>query len=380
MREPTAYRALALAVVCAAAGTAPCAAQVEAGLDLAASIVRYNGYLASGAAAFTPSVAWRFPRATLAARGTLLVFESGNTSVQGLLNADVFSPPIGRLRVEAAAEAGASSYAAFARFSHGLARLRAHVLGSRWGAWAGPLAGTISRGSGSRAASGVAAGWWWRSHIGALQLSWTRVAVGDTAYSDLEGRARWRRGAFDVEGSAGVRMASRGGGSGVYGDVSAALRLTAWMGLLVAAGTYPSDPVRGSIPGRFVTVGLRLAPKQTPRVAVVPQIAPPPAPGAPESAGRLESARVTVEQLDGLPILVVHVSGARRVEVMGDFTDWQPVALAAAGKGRFQYALSLPAGMLRFNVRVDGGPWGVPAGAGVAADEFDGSVGVLVVP
>lgn len=380
MRQPTACRVLALAVVYAVAGTGPCAAQVEASLEMAASFVKYDGYLASGAAALTPSVAWQSPRAALAARGTFLVFESGNTSVQGLLTAGAFSPPLGPMRVEAAAEAGASSYTTFARFSHGLARLRAHVLGGRWGAWAGPLAGTISRGGGPRGASGVAAGWWWRSPIGALQVSWTRVAVGDTAYSDLEGRARWRRGAFDVEGSAGVRVASRGGGSGVYGDVSAALRLSEWMGLLVATGNYPSDPVRGSIPGRFVTVGLRLAPKQTPRVAVVPQIAPPSAPVAGESAAPLDGAHVAVEQLDGLPILVVHVPGARRVEVMGDFTDWQPVALAAAGKGRFQYALSLPAGMLRFNVRVDGGPWRVPAGAGVALDEFGSNVGVLVVP
>jgi len=380
VREPTACRVLALAAVCAAAGAEPCAAQVEAGLDMAASVVKYDGYLTSGAAALTPSVAWRSPSATLAARGTFLVFESGNTSVQGVLSAGAFSPAVGRLRVEATAEAGASSYASFARFSHGLARLRAHVLGSRWGLWAGPLAGTIWRGSGPRAASGVAAGWWWRAPIGALQLSWTRLAVGDTAYSDLEGRARWRRGAFDVEASGGVRVASRGGGSGVYGDISAAMRLTAWMGLLVAAGTYPSDPVRGSIPGRYVTMGLRLAPPPPLRVAVVPQIAPPSAPGAGESAARLEGARVTVEQLDGLPILVVHVTGPRRVEVMGDFTDWQPVALAAAGQGRFQYALSLPAGMLRFNLRLDGGPWGVPAGAGVAPDEFGGTVGVLVVP
>jgi hypothetical protein len=379
VREPTACRVLAVAAFCAAAGARPCAAQVEAGLDLAASLVKYDGYLASGAAALTPSVAWRSARAALAARGTFLVFESGNTSVQGLLSGGAFSPPLGALRVEAAAEAGASSYASFARFSHALARLRAHLLASSWGVWAGPLAGAISRGSGGHGASGLAAGWWWRSPIGPLQVSWTRVAVGDTAYSDVEGRGRWRRGAFDVEGSAGARVASRGGGSGVYGDVSAALRLTPWAGLLVAAGTYPSDPVRGSIPGRFLTIGVRLAPRPQPRVAAVPQIAPPPAPGAGEPA-RLADARVTVEQLDGLPILVVHVSGARRVEVMGDFTDWQPVALTAAGSGRFQYALSLPSGMLRFNLRLDGGPWGVPAGAGAAPDEFGGSVGVLVVP
>jgi hypothetical protein len=380
VREPTACRVLALAALCAAAGARPCAAQVEAGLDVATSVVKYDGYLVSGAASLTPSAAWRSPRTTLAARGTFLVFESGNTSVQGLLTAGTFSPPLGRLRLELAAEAGASSYASYARFSHGLARLRAHLLGSREGVWAGPLVGTISRGTGAQGASGLAAGWWWRAPVGALQLSFTRLAVGDTAYSDLEGRARWRRGVADVEASAGVRLASRGGGSGVYGDVSAALHLTAWMGLLVAAGTYPSDPVRGSIPGRFVTVGVRLAPRPAPRLAVVPQIAPPQARGPGDAAGRLGVARVAVEQLDGLHVLVVQVTGGRRVDVMGDFTDWQPVALAVAGNGRFLYAPGLPSGMLRFNLRVDGGPWGVPQGVGVAPDEFGGRAGVLVVP
>jgi hypothetical protein len=380
VREPTACRVLALVALCAAAGARPCAAQVESGLDVAASFVKYKGYLASGGASITPSVAYRSPRATLGARGSFLVFESGNTSVQGLLTAGAFSPPAGRLRVEVAAEAGASSYATFARFSHGLARLRAHALWSRWGAWAGPLAGTVSSGTGARAASGFAAGWWWRAPIGALQLSWTRVAVGDTAYSDVEGRARWRRGPFDIEGSAGARVASRGGGSGLYGDVSAAVRLTEWMGLVVAAGNYPSDPVRGSIPGSFVTLGLRFTAPTSLRVAEVPQVAPPSVRGALEPLGRLEDARVAVEEIDDLHVLVVRVTGVRRVEVMGDFTDWRPVALAATGRGRFRYALSLPSGMLRFNLRLDGGRWGVPQGVAVAPDEFGGLVGVLVVP
>jgi hypothetical protein len=67
------------------------------------------------------------------------------------------------------------------------------------------------------------------------------------------------------------------------------------------------------------------------------------------------------------------------VEVMGDFTDWQPIALAPTGDGRYRFAMGLPAGVYRFNVRVDGGPWGVPEGAGRSPDDFGGSVGVVVV-
>jgi hypothetical protein len=36
--------------------------------------------------------------------------------------------------------------------------------------------------------------------------------------------------------------------------------------------------------------------------------------------------------------------------------------------------------MYRFNVRLDRGPWSVPAGVPAADDEFGSSVGVLVVP
>ena len=379
MRQRAARRLLALSIACAGAGAAPCAAQVEAGLDAVASLVKYDGYLASGAAALTPSVSWQSPRAVLGARGTVLVFESGNTSIQGLLAGSVFSRPVGRLRVEAAAEAGASAYAGFARFAHALGRVRVHLLGGRWGFWTGPVAGRVSRGDGAHGAWGVAAGWWARGPAGALGAAWTRVAVGDTVYSDMEGRVRWRRGALDIEGAAGARVASRGGGTGAYGDVSAAVRLAEGLALVLAGGNYPSDPVRGSISGRFVTAGVRLTPRPSPGAALIRQVGLYSAPGTTESPARLDRARVAVERLDGLSVLVVRVSGARRVEVMGDFTDWQPIALAASGDGRYQYALGLPPGVHRFNLRLDGGPWGVPLGAGFATDEFGGSVGVLVV-
>jgi hypothetical protein len=381
VRGSAALRALALASALgptAGALGAPCLAQVEASLDATASVVKYDGYLSSGAVALTPSVAWRSPRTALAGRGSFLVFESGNTSIQGLVSAATFSPPLGRLRLEAAAEAGASVYAGFARFAHALGRVRLHAMGTRAGAWGGPLAGRLSRGHGGEDALGVSAGGWVRFAGATVDASWTRLTVGDTAFSDLLGRARWSHGAFDVTGSAGTRVASRGGGKGFYGDVTATLRLTDGLALVIGGGTYPSDPVRGSIPGRYVTAGVRLAPRAAVQPVVLRQIGAPPG-GAPAVAGA-RRARVAVEQLGGLAVLVVRVSGAARVEVMGDFTDWRPVTLSPTGDGGWQYALPLPPGMHRFNIRLDGGSWGVPAGAGYAADEFGGGVGVLIVP
>jgi len=365
-----------------AARATPCAAQVEAGLDASASLVKYEGYLASGAASLTPSATWRSPRTALAARGTFLIFESGNTSIQGLISGGTFSRPIGALRLEAAAEAGASAYADFARFAHALARVRVHTLGRRQGAWAGPLFGGISRGGGLGGAWGVAGGLWVRAPGGgrALEATGTRVSAGDTIYSDVQGRVRWQVGAVEVEGTAGARVASRGGGRGLYGDGSVALRLAAGMALILAGGSYASDPVRGSISGRFVTLGLRLAPRPLARSAPATQVGPFLQPESGAAAGRLDRVRVAIEQVDGLAILSVRAAGVQRVEVMGDFTDWRPIALAGSGDGGFRYALALPPGIYRFNLRVDGGVWGVPLGAGLSADEFGGQAGLLVVP
>lgn len=380
MRRRAARRLLLVVAACVPAA-APCVAQVEASVDAAASVVRYDGYVSSGAVALTPSVAWRSPRSALAASVSVLVFESGHTSLQTSLSGGSFSGPIGPLRLEAGGEAGASAYAGFARFAHALGRLRVHALGARTGVWAGALAGGLSRGSGGLGAWGGSAGAWARLRAGSVELTWTRLDAGDTSYTDLQGRARWLGGPFEVAASGGTRVASHGGGKGAYGDLAVTLHLTDGMALVVSGGSYPSDPVRGSIPGRFATAGVRLTPRSTPRSALVRQIGPyldPRPAGA--AAAPLAGASVAVEQLDGLAILVVRVAGVREVEVMGDFTDWRPISLTATGAGRYRYALGLPAGVHRFNLRVDRGAWGVPQGAGYAPDEFGGSVGLLVVP
>jgi len=244
----------------------------------------------------------------------------------------------------------------------------------------GPVAGRVSRGEGiSVGAWGGSAGGWSRFAGGALEVSWTRLTAGDTAYSDLQGRLRWRWRAVDLEGSAGTRVGSRGGGSGVYGDLSASARLSEGLSLVVAGGTYPSDPVRGSIPGRYLMAGLRMAPRGSVRADVSRRLGPLLAPG-PEAPTSAERAEVSLERLDGLAVLVVRAPGAQRVDVMGDFTDWQPFALTASGVGRYRYALGLPSGVQRFNVRVDGGPWGAPRGASVVTDEFGGVTAIVVVP
>ena len=94
-------------------------AQTTATVDVGASTVRYDGFLASGAASVTPAATWTRPGATLIARGGYLRFESGHRSLQGLIAASLFTPPAllsDSWRGEVTISGGGSSYADFASF------------------------------------------------------------------------------------------------------------------------------------------------------------------------------------------------------------------------------------------------------------------------
>jgi 1,4-alpha-glucan branching enzyme len=71
---------------------------------------------------------------------------------------------------------------------------------------------------------------------------------------------------------------------------------------------------------------------------------------------------------------------AGTVEIVGDFTDWLPVALARKEGAVWEVSLRVSAGIHRMNLRLDRGPWIVPAGLRLEQNEFGGAVGLLVVP
>src|SRR5207249_3683102 len=60
---------------------------------------------------------------------------------------------------------------------------------------------------------------------------------------------------------------------------------------------------------------------------------------------------------------------AATVELAGDFTDWQPVALQPTSEGAWESVQHIPGGVHRVNVRIDGGRWTAPAGTTRTTDE-----------
>ena len=76
---------------------------------------------------------------------------------------------------------------------------------------------------------------------------------------------------------------------------------------------------------------------------------------------------------------VVHVrAAAGGVEVMGDFSAWEPLALRRVNGARWALAVRMEPGVHQIQVRVDGGAWSPPAGLPTASDGFNGDVGVFV--
>ncbi|HEX9895972.1 MAG TPA: glycogen-binding domain-containing protein, partial [Gemmatimonadales bacterium] len=115
------------------------------------------------------------------------------------------------------------------------------------------------------------------------------------------------------------------------------------------------------------TVGLRW-------LVFAPRVNSPARPAAAAFGGfRVERGGPMVRLLMPAP----HAAG---VELMGDFTDWEPVAMLPDSPGWWTLSRTLAPGIYRVNVRVDGGPWRVPPGIPAEDDDLGGKAGVLLVP
>jgi hypothetical protein len=358
-------------------------AQTTGTIDIGVSSVRYDGFLPSAAASVSPTLRWEQPTSTLTARGTYLRFESGHRSLQGLVAGSVLIRPAAhRWRGELGASLGASRYLDFASFWHATADARLLILGADRGAWIGVTAGRTSYGNGARPVTVTGVGAWaLRSQV-MLGASATRSFVGDTAYSDLVSTAHTRRGGLALDASIGARFASRGGGHGVFGEASAALTLGERTMVFVAAGRYPTDPLSGSVAGRYVSGGMRLRVARPARLASRTTLPSASRHSTPQDGDPVAGVRLEVlSRPDGAVRVVLYTSdSAASVELAGDFTDWEPRPLRRITDGMWETVLPITSGLHRLNVRIDGRAWIVPAGLTRAADDFGDEVGILAVP
>jgi hypothetical protein len=377
-------RALALIGLACGVSVHPLCAQVTANVEAGISDVQYDGFLASAAASISPAMRWEHPqgRGFVSARGTYLRFESGRRSLDGSANASWFTPLARHWRGELGVTAGASDYANIASFRHGQADARLHLMDQDRGGWIAATIGRSSFGGGPRPVTVVAVGAWLLGADKTLFVSLDRSFIGDTAYTDLRSSARWRGPRIVLEGIMGARVWSRGGGRGVFGEGSATVSLGRQAALVLSAGRYPTDAVSGSIAGRYVTAAVRLGTISVRRPAT-PTFSPNTRLGASHSSTSTTDARLEIQTgQDDDVRLTLYAPGAAAVEISGDFTDWRPVLLSRNPENDDAWGATfrIPRGMHRINVRRDGGPWMAPGGTTRSADDYDGEVGVFILP
>jgi hypothetical protein len=203
------------------------------------------------------------------------------------------------------------------------------------------------------------------------------TSIGEsTRYTDIESALQLNSGSLELVASAGLRewSGSSTGSNTAWGMGSAAYWLGRHVAIVASAGTYPADYAQGLPQGTYGSLGLRLATARpgmaTPKLGA--QLL------AADGRRRAPVLGVRRRSADNVT-LTLTAAGAGKVEIMGDFTGWTPVALTQTGTDRWAVTLPIQSGSHRMNVRIDGGAWGVPPGMASLSDEFSGLVGLLVI-
>jgi len=392
-RSATALAAL-MFIATALTDASAAGAQTSATLDVSSSRLRYSGDTAtSGAFTIAPTLRTVLPNASLDATAGISQFAGGGWTTQGVLAGSAYTPwP--HLVGELAGTTGGSLHADGNRTAQSLASARLHLLRAGIGAWIGGSAGQTWDTLGWHGVRGTEGGIWGRHDGLTATLSAAPTRVADSiSFTDVQLAVRALVDRADIVATVG----RRGGDAGAFGggtqgwlNASAALWIGSNVAITVGGGRYPSDPMQGYRPATYGAIGLRFGVRDFTgaRASVsTPDRAPTVARSRPitvvDRAEEEAAHEVTSFELRGNGserVIRVRAPSARRIEIIGDFTGWQPASLSRAGDGWWTVTLPIATGSYEANLRVDGGAWLVPPGLDALADEDGGVVGILVVP
>jgi hypothetical protein len=373
-------------------------------LDAGTASIRYDSAPGWSAATLTPALRVERTRFALGASGTVALLDGLGWSSQGSVDGALMIPIAPAVQAELASLAeGGRHEGLYQSTGQALGEARLHWLTHSRGAWIGGGVGRAWNAESRPVLAIGGAGAWVRLGGVTLTASVSRRQFDDeyavtrdttlitqnpdtsqgirydTAQAlltdrvsarrnptDAAAQLHWVRGLVELDVSFGRRFERGTSGDGVWGGASGVVWLSRQLALVASAGSYPGDFAQRLPRSRYATLAVRLVPWGPIRTATP----------TPRTGG------ISFEVRDagaGMHTLVMRAPHARQVEIMGDFTDWQPLPLARGRDGEWTVTLPLATGTHRLNVRVDGGDWSAPPGLTAAADEFLGVVGILIV-
>jgi hypothetical protein len=186
-------------------------------------------------------------------------------------------------------------------------------------------------------------------------------------WRDAELGLHWSVGRLAFDGVLGNRFSATNQPNETWGQLQSAFSLGPDIALITSTGIRPSSAAYGIARSRFVELGFRVSPSALRR----PRL---------PSGVRPTAAAFQVDDAEhGARRLRIRVPGARSVELSGDFTNWQPISLERGDGDEWETTLVITPGMHRVAIRVDGDAWTTPPGIAAVQDEFQGTVGIIVV-
>ena len=381
-----------LVVTALAAGVAR--AQVVGTLGAGTGHVTYDDTPRLTVVALTPAVMFEGERTTLSAAGSFTRFDGGIWSAQAIAAGSRFTEARGPFRAELSAQFESNSHRGTLRTAEAIAQGRGHLAsaGDR-GVWLGAGAGHAWRSPAGGVVVRADVGAWAQLGDATVRLTAAHNSVGirtrrvsaepnmtaevlDTRsesiskatvrFVDTEAHVAWSHARVALDALAGRRMVRDGDRTNTW-LLGGSVMLTDRLAIVGSTGVSAFDVAQGLPGGRYATIALRVTTR---------------AGGALEMRSRSRATARNMEtwrEQDGTVLLVVHAPHARRVELMGDFTDWRPLVMHREADDHFAARIQLPAGSYRINVRVDGGTWTAPPGTTPVADEYNGAAGLLVI-
>lgn len=315
-------------------------------------------------------------------RATALGADGGSagSTGQGVALLAIADPSLRFLRWEVDGAASAFGETGALPTSSGEATGRLRLGDDLRGASLGAAVGATRHIDQTSALSRALAGGWWTAGAErfAIDVTATRTSFPvegggasfaiskDVAYTDAAFSWRHQASGIALGATAGARGLTSGPvSSGTWFAADATLWLAPNAGIVLAAGRTLEDVVRGVPRASYASVSLHLSSR--PHATIVERQA-------------AHSPRIVVQRMNADSAAVEIVApNASSVELIADFTDWAPVALARAGAvWRVERAIS--PGAHRLAIRIDGGAWTVPPNLPSVSDELGGTVGVITVP
>ena len=369
-------------------------AQVVGTLGAGTGRIAYNDTPRMTVVSLTPAVLFEGERTTVSGLASFTRFDGGIWSAQALAAGSRFTEPRGLFRGELSAQMEMNSHRGTLRTAQAIAQGRGHLVGGGdRGLWLGAGAGHAWRTPAGGPLLRADVGAWAQLGAATLRLTAAHNSVQTSTrvvrtepnmaaevlntrssslskamvrYVDTEAHLSWSRARVAIDAAAGRRMVRESGHTNTW-LLGGSLMLTERFALVGSTGTSAFDIAQGLPGGRYATIALRVTTR---------------AGGPLELRSRSRATARGMEtwrEQDGTVLLVVHAPHARRVELMGDFTDWRPLVMQREADDHFAARIRLPAGSYRINVRVDGGTWTAPPGTTQVADEYNGAAGLLVI-